>query len=69
VHSVGAAEGCDFLLFSVPQSAPLCYRTPQGGAKPRSSNNAHALHKILPKNFIYARTLVSGALQPFQNFS
>ena len=57
------------ITFPVSHRAPLCYRTPQRGAKPRSSNNATPLQKIPSKIFIYAATLDPGALQPFQNFS
>jgi len=57
------------VLKSVPECAPLCYRTPQRGAKPRSGNGIHTPRKFPPKNFIFARTLDPGAFQPFQNFS
>ncbi|CAI8940323.1 hypothetical protein EMIT0P218_40293 [Pseudomonas sp. IT-P218] len=53
----------------VSHSAPLCYRTPQRGAKPRLSNKILSPQKSPQKNFIHARTLIPGALQPFQNFS
>jgi hypothetical protein len=63
---VGAAEGCDLLILSVSLRAPLCYRTPQRGAKPHSVTAIPSAQKALRKNFI---SLAALALPVFQSIS